>query len=136
MTRSLLIIRICAGAILEILGQTVWRSFGAPVKFKEIKQEAWKDRKPPGMSPSAISPTFEWVIIWRSSEINYNFQRKNKRLVDLIREIYWPHWSPPPQHFSATGKGFGPPQSPPIKENVKLKTTCIILWITLAGQWI
>ena len=123
-------------------------------------QEAWKDRRPPGRNPFAISPTFEWVVIWRSSEINRNFQRNLKRSVDLIfvkftwpphpnispppeKELVHPNrpvrWNvklklrvlycglhlqvsgfdfreiylaPAPQHFSATGKGIGPPQSP------------------------
>ena len=110
------------------------RSSGVLAKPGETKRGTWKDRKLPGMKLSTISPTFEWVITGPSSEINCNFQLINKRLVDLIREICWPHWSPPPQTFLRTGKGFGPPQSPPIKENVKLKTTCIILWITLAGE--
>ena len=38
---------------------------------------------------------------------------------DIVK--YWPHWSPTPQTFLRTGKGIGPPQSPPIRENVKLK---------------
>ena len=46
---------------------------------------------------------------------------------DIVK--YWPHWSPTPQTFLRTGKGIGPPRSPPIRNVNKLKTTCTILWI-------
>ena len=58
-TRSpLFILKLC-GRHIGIWRELIRRSPGVPVKLGEVKREAWKDRRLPGMEASAISPTFE-----------------------------------------------------------------------------
>ena len=94
------------------------RSPGGLIKIDDHEQKEPEDRKPPGRGPLAISPTLKEVIVWRSSEIINNFQRKIKRSVDSILGIYTgptkPHISPP------LGKNLVRP-SPPIDANVDKK---------------
>ena len=80
MTRSLLLDRFPRGTPFWNLGKTGWRSSGVPAKIEDHEQKEWKDRKPPGRGPLAISPTLKEVIVWRSSEIINNFHRKIKKV--------------------------------------------------------
>ena len=63
LTRSLLLIRFSTLEAILDSGRLRRKSFGTLVKIKNNEWNGWKDRKPLGRGPLAISPTAKEVIL-------------------------------------------------------------------------